>query len=61
MHDQELMAILKLSKLLNGVSDMGFKLLFRFRSGTHNLNRELGRHSTIGTIVKLVCLVSVSV
>ena len=25
---------------------MGSKLLFRFRSGTHGLNEELGRHST---------------
>ena len=25
---------------------MGSKLLFRFRSGTHGLNGELGRHST---------------
>ena len=26
-----------------GVSDMGSKLLFRFRSGTHGLNEELYR------------------
>ena len=25
---------------------MGSKPLFRFRSGTHGLNEELGRHST---------------
>ena len=25
---------------------MGSKLLFRFRSGTHGLNEELGRHSS---------------
>ena len=25
---------------------MGSKLLFRFRSGTHGLNEELGRHIT---------------
>ena len=25
---------------------MGSKLLFRFRSATHGLNEELGRHST---------------
>ena len=25
---------------------MGSKLLFRFRSGTHGLNEELGRHNT---------------
>ena len=33
-------------KYLHGVSDMGSKLLFRFRSGTHGLNEELGRHSS---------------
>ena len=41
---------------------MGSKLLFRFRSGTHGLNEELGRHSSVlKTIVKLVFFVSVSV
>ena len=34
-------------KYSHGVSDMGSKLLFRFRSGTHGLNEELGRHSTM--------------
>ena len=33
-------------KYLHGVSDTGSKLLFRFRSGTHGLNEELGRHNT---------------
>ena len=33
-------------KYLHGVSGMGSKLLFRFRSGTHGLNEELGRHNT---------------
>ena len=33
-------------KYLHGVSDMGSKLLFRFRSRTHGLNEELGRHNT---------------
>ena len=28
------------------VSDMGSKLLFRFRSGTHGPNEELSSHST---------------
>ena len=28
------------------LADMGSKLLFRFRSGTHGLNEELGRHIT---------------
>ena len=31
-------------KYLHGVSDAGIKLLFKFRSGTHGLNEELGRH-----------------
>ena len=40
---------------------MGSKLLFRFRSGTHGLNEELGRHSSRNrTVVKLVFFVSVS-
>ena len=26
---------------------MGSKLLFRFRSGTHGLNEELGRHAYV--------------
>ena len=43
-----------------GVSDMGSKLLFRFRSGTHGLNEELSRHSSRNSIVKLVSFVSVS-
>ena len=33
-------------KYLYGVPDMGSKLLFRFKSGTHGLNEELGRHIT---------------
>ena len=33
-------------KYIHGVSDMGSKLLFRFRSGTHGLNEELGRYNT---------------
>ena len=31
---------------LHGVSDLGSKLLFKFRSGFHGLNEELGRHNT---------------
>ena len=38
---------------------MGSKFLFRFRSGTHGLNEELGRHSTRNS-TKLVFFVSVS-
>ena len=29
---------------LHGVGDAGTRLLFKFRSGTHGLNEELGRH-----------------
>ena len=29
---------------LHGVSDAGSRLLFKFRSGTHGVNEELGRH-----------------
>ena len=32
-------------KYLHGRSDDGARLLFKFRSGTHGLNAELGRHS----------------
>ena len=31
-------------RYLHGVSDAGIRLLFKFRSGTHGLNEELGRH-----------------
>ena len=31
-------------KYLHGVSDAGTRLIFKFRSGTHGLNEELGRH-----------------
>ena len=30
---------------MHGHSDEGARLLFKFRSGTHGLNEELGRHS----------------
>ena len=29
---------------MHGLSDAGIRLLFKFRSGTHGLNEELGRH-----------------
>ena len=29
---------------MHGVSDAGTRLLFKFRSGTHGLNEEFGRH-----------------
>ena len=31
-------------KYLHDLSDAGTRLLFKFRSGTHGLNEELGRH-----------------
>ena len=31
-------------KYLHGVADTGSRLLFKFRSGTHGLTEELGRH-----------------
>ena len=31
-------------KYLHGLSDARTRLLFKFRSGTHGLNEELGRH-----------------
>ena len=31
-------------KYLHGVCDAGSRLLFKFRSGTHGANEELGRH-----------------
>ena len=31
-------------KYLHGICDTVSKLLFKFRSGTHGLNEELGRH-----------------
>ena len=39
-----------MQEILTWVSDMGSKLLFRFRSGTHGLNEELGRHITRNSI-----------
>ena len=40
-------------EFLHGVSDAGTRLLFKFRSGTHGLNEELGRHR--GREGKLEC------
>ena len=34
----------KIVEYLRGVGDAGTRLLFKFRSGTHGLNEELGRH-----------------
>ena len=40
------------------VSDMGSKLLFRFRLGTHGQNEELGGHSTKILSARSFCKVS---
>ena len=39
---------------------MGSKLLFRFRSGTHDLNEELGRNNTRNSSKACFFFVSVS-
>ena len=36
--------VVEFKKYLRGVGDVGTRLLFKFRSGTHGLNEELGRH-----------------
>ena len=43
---RELKEDFECKKYLHEVFDMGSKLLFRFRSGTHGLHEELGRHNT---------------
>ena len=43
---RELKEVFECKKYLYRVPDMGSKLLFRFRSGTHGLNEELGRYIT---------------
>ena len=35
---------IEFKKYLHGVSDVGIRLLFKFRSGMYGLNEELGRH-----------------
>ena len=35
---------IEFKKYLHGVADAGSRLLFKFQSGTHGLNEELGRH-----------------
>ena len=49
---------IEFKKYLHGVADAGSRLLFKFRSGTHGLNEELGRHRGR---VKNVCCVVMSV
>ena len=46
-------------KYLHGLSDAGTRLLFKFRSGTHGLNEELGIGE--GRVRKSVCCVGMSV
>jgi hypothetical protein len=36
--------VIDFKKYLHGVCDAGSRLMFKFRSGTHGLNEELGRH-----------------
>ena len=57
---RELTEDFECKKYLHGVSDMGSKLLFRFRSGTHGLNEELGRHSSRNSSKACFFFVSVS-
>ena len=45
-------------KYLHGLSDAGTRLLFKFRSGTHGLNEELGRHR--GREGKKKCAITLS-
>ena len=45
-------------KYMHSCSDKGARLLFKFRSGTHGLNEELGRHSDRdGRVVNVCCVV----
>ena len=50
---RELKEDFECKKYLHRVSDMGSKLLFRFRSGTHGLNEELV-DIVLETVVQLV-------
>ena len=43
-------------KYLHGVCDAGSRLLFKFRSGTHGLNEELGRHRGREGKTKVICV-----
>ena len=45
LYDKDLTSKVKLAlyiEYLHGVCDAGSRLLFKFRSGTHGLNEELG-------------------
>ena len=44
-------------RYLHGLCDAGTRLLFKFRSGTHGLNEELGRHRGIeGKVECSICV-----
>ena len=43
------------------MADAGSRLLFKFRSGTHGLNEELGIGIEVGKVIKNVCCVVMSV
>ena len=45
----------ELKKYLHGFCDAGTRLLFKFRSGTHGLNEELGRHRGQSSICGAEC------
>ena len=48
-------------RYLHGLSDAGIRLLFKFRSGTHGLNEELGRHRGRNGRTECVFYVAMSV
>ena len=48
------------NKYLHGVCNAGSRLLLKFRSGTHGLNEELGRHGG-GKVRRNVLCVGMSV
>ena len=51
-----------IKRYLHGVGDAETRLLFKFRSGTHGLNEELGRHrGREGKSECVLCGVSVRV
>ena len=51
---------IELKKYLHGICDAGSRLLFKFRSGTHGLNEELGRHRSGGKVKQNVPCVGMS-
>ena len=44
-------------KYLHGVSNVGSRLLLKFRSGTHGLNAQLDRHGGREGKVDVLCVV----